>query len=258
MGFCPFPFVTIQALAWLEENIFGNRNALENGFHWESLKMNLPGSATYDPSKPWVYKERNCDGNIAADCLVYVDDLRPTGPSEEKCWRAMRRVGCQINQHVFQDAAKKRHPVAQDGGPWAGTVVHTTNDRVSVMVTDKRWIKTQKIFRRLVDEVVSLRKGSEREDGSPISSQGVDHKALESDRGFLIYVSQTYPSMVPYRKGIHLILDSWREGRREDGWKRSRKEMDLLRRNSDAPGEVEGRFSIARAVPKLYVLHMEH
>jgi hypothetical protein len=90
MGFCPCPFFTIQALAWLEEKIFGNRNDLENVFHWEALKMNLPGSATYNPSKPWVYKERKCDGKIAADCLVYVDDLRSTGRSEEECWRATR------------------------------------------------------------------------------------------------------------------------------------------------------------------------
>jgi hypothetical protein len=43
--------------------------------------MNLPGSATYNLSKPWVYKERDCDGKIAVYCLVYVDDLIPTGPS---------------------------------------------------------------------------------------------------------------------------------------------------------------------------------
>jgi hypothetical protein len=34
-----------------------------------------------------------------------------------------------------------------------------------MMVTEKRWIKTRKIIRRLVDEVVSLRKGGELEDG---------------------------------------------------------------------------------------------
>jgi hypothetical protein len=86
LGFRPCPFVTIQALAWLEEKIFGNRNDLGNVLHCKSLKMNLPGSAMYDTSKPRVYKEREYYGNIAADCLVYVDDLRPTGPSEEECW----------------------------------------------------------------------------------------------------------------------------------------------------------------------------
>jgi hypothetical protein len=60
--------------------------------------------------------------------------------------------------------------------------------------------------------------------------------------------------MVPYLKGIHLTLHSWREGRREYGWKRSRKEMELLRRNSDATDEVEGRDegdpSFVKAVPQ--------
>jgi hypothetical protein len=95
-----------------------------------------------------------------------VDDLRPTGPSEEECWRATRWVGCQLNYHGLQHAASKRRPVTQDSGPWAGTVVHTTNDRLSVMVTEKHWIKTQTIIRRLVDLMISLRKGHEQEDGS--------------------------------------------------------------------------------------------
>jgi hypothetical protein len=45
--------------------------------------------------------------------------------------------------------------------------------------------------------------------------------------------------MIPYLKGIHLTLDNWREGRCNDGWKMSRKEMDLLRHNSDDPDESE-------------------
>jgi hypothetical protein len=45
--------------------------------------MNLPGTVTYDRSKQWVYKERECDGKIAVEFLVYMDDLRPTGTSKE-------------------------------------------------------------------------------------------------------------------------------------------------------------------------------
>jgi hypothetical protein len=71
MGFFPCHFVTIQPLAWLEEKIFGDRKDLDNVFHLESLKRNLLGTVTYDPDKPWVYKERACDGKITADCLVY-------------------------------------------------------------------------------------------------------------------------------------------------------------------------------------------
>jgi hypothetical protein len=65
------------------------------------------------------------------------------------------------------------------------------------------------ILQRLVDEMISLRKVREKEDRSPRSRQGVDRKAPESYLGFLIYVSRTYSSMVPYLKGIHLTLDIW-------------------------------------------------
>jgi hypothetical protein len=44
------------------------------------------------------------------------------------------------------------------------------------------------------------------------------HKTAESFRGFLVYVAHTYTAMVPYLKGIHLSLDSWRANRDEDGW----------------------------------------
>jgi hypothetical protein len=47
----------------------------------------------------------------------------------------------------------------------------------------------------------------------------LDLKSLESKQGFLIYVTRTYPSSVPYLKGMHLMLDSWRPNRDTEGWK---------------------------------------
>jgi hypothetical protein len=47
----------------------------------------------------------------------------------------------------------------------------------------------------------------------------INHKKLESARGFLVYVANTFKAMTPYLKGIHLTLDSWREHRDHDGWK---------------------------------------
>jgi hypothetical protein len=54
---------------------------------------------------------------------------------------------------------------------------------------------------------------------------------MESDRGFLNYVTQAYPSLVPYLKGIHLTIDGWRPDRNYQGWKRRRQEIETLRRN---------------------------
>jgi hypothetical protein len=41
---------------------------------------------------------------------------------------------------------------------------------------------------------------------------------LEWIRGFLVYVTRTYTTLVPYLKGVHLTLDSWRANRGDDGW----------------------------------------
>ncbi len=60
------------------------------------------------------------------------------------------------------------------------------------------------------------------------SSEGtLEFKPLERKRGFLIYVTRTFPSMVPYLKGIHQTLDTWRPNRREDGWKMTPREIQL-------------------------------
>ncbi len=36
-----------------------------------------------------------------------------------------------------------------------------------------------------------------------IQGTPLDFTTLESYRGYLIYISRTYPAMVPYLKGIH-------------------------------------------------------
>jgi hypothetical protein len=57
--------------------------------------------------------------------------------------------------------------------------------------------------------------------GSQAGRAGVWHPRapLESARGFLIYVSRTYTSMIPYLKGLHLTIDSWRSNWDDDGWR---------------------------------------
>ena len=46
----------------------------------------------------------------------------------------------------------------------------------------------------------------------------IPFKTLERIVGFLVYVAQTYTSMVPYLKGIYLILNSWRHGQDAKEW----------------------------------------
>lgn len=45
------------------------------------------------------------------------------------------------------------------------------------------------------------------------------HKELLSDRGFLVYVTRAYPSLIPNIKGFHLTVEMWKGNRDEEGWK---------------------------------------
>ena len=66
------------------------------------------------------------------------------------------------------------------------------------------------------------------------------HKTLESYRGFLVYLSWTYPSLVPHLKGIHLTLDSWRPHRDQDGWRLTPANQDqaMLNEHLQVPTDV--------------------
>jgi hypothetical protein len=51
------------------------------------------------------------------------------------------------------------------------------------------------------------------------NSHKLSHKDLLVDRGFLVYVTRTYPAMVPYLKGFHLTIKIWQGGQDAKGWK---------------------------------------
>jgi hypothetical protein len=89
------------------------------------------------------------------------------------------------------------------------------------------------MVRDIWQEFCDLRKEVPSEVLGEDTAGGLNHKQLERSRGFLVYLAQSYPSLVPYLKGIHLTLDSWRLGRNDDGWKRSQADMEQLRRHGD-------------------------
>ena len=209
MGVMQSPYQAAQGMIWWEESVRGNRLDPANPLRWERIVLNLPGSLQYNPSKPWVYKAR-VDGTMASDFRGYVDDLRATGPTEEDCWQVTRVIGSKSTYSGIQDASRKRRKVSQTPGAWAGAVVRTDDERVAVTISQERWDKTKGIL-AWIDAALKA------------DWRRIPFKPLESHRGFLVYVTRTYPATVPYLKGIHLTLDSWREGRDEDGWAVMRK-----------------------------------
>jgi hypothetical protein len=131
-------------------------------------------------------------------------------------WKASSQVAKTCAWLGLQDAARKRREPSKEPGAWAGTVMlWATEVDVKKMVTQERWDKTKA-------KLDWIWRSSEGERGGDIASECpkgyIPHKKLEFIRGFLVYVARTYPTMVPYLKGIHLTLDSWRVNRGLDGW----------------------------------------
>ena len=214
MGAKSSPYQSCQGLCIADEVIRGNPQdpddegtdkANKNPFRWDSIELNLPGSENYDPSMPWVYKRRS-DGQIASDFVSFVDDFRPTGPSEYECWIAASRIAKKLNWLGIQDAPRKRRNSTQEPGAWAGCIVLTGKDGSRVTILNKKWIKAL----GMLDELLHMIEDD---------SESLNRKRLEQIRGFLVHICQAYPSLRPYLIGLHLTIDIWRGNRNDDGWR---------------------------------------
>ena len=102
----------------------------------------------------------------------------------------------------LQDAGRKRTESSQSPNEWASSMVETVDGKVLLLVSQKKWDRGKFIIKRIQDELRL--------------TYCLDFKQLERDRGLLVYLSRTYKKMCLYLKGIHQILDSWREGRDKD------------------------------------------
>jgi hypothetical protein len=112
----------------------------------------------------------------------------------------------------IQDASRKRGDSSQTPGAWSGSVVQTDGEGVYVLAAEEKWIKAKGLLNELKVMI-------EENNGE------MSRKRLEQIRGFLIYVTQTYPGMVPYLIGIHMTIDGWRDNRQKSGWRLPRSFM---------------------------------
>ena len=205
MGFRSSPFNACKMFAITLDIIRGNRHDESNPFKWNRIQCNFPGSPDYDPSVPWCLKFFN--DTPAGDLEVYVDDVRPFGPDEHSCHQVRQRAAQIIQYLGQQDATRKYRPPSQRPGPWCGAFIATHDNDLWVYVSQEKWNKAQTIINNMLHEYHATKLHS------------LHFKTLEKSRGFLVYLSRTYPSITPYLKGIHLTLDSWRHNRDQDGWK---------------------------------------
>ena len=196
--------------------------------------LNLPGTVEYKPSLPWVMQLR-ADNSEASNLTSFVDDQRVTGEGSTRVREAGHAISTRESYMGLQDALRKlRHP---DGskrpGAWAGVNVLIEEDgAVAVTVSQEKWDRLKAICDYWLAELKAGR-------------VDLDFKKLQSDRGFLVYVTQAFPGMKPYLKGFHLSLESWREGRNSEGWKASPGEMKV---DEDVESEAEEEYSDMEAV----------
>jgi hypothetical protein len=151
---------------------------------------------------------------LAGDVITFVDDS--TGYDSQSAWQVARQVASRFQYLGIQDAARKRRPSNQNPGAWAGCVFKISPNKIGKTVTQEKWEKAKAIAEAIAEKVLS-------EGLLP----DLCHKELERQRGFLVHLSMTFSSLVPFLKGIHLMLDSWQSGRKDDGWKMTPKEWRL-------------------------------
>ena len=237
MGLKNSPYGCVKGILIAFEMVRGDFRDESHPYHYSKIELNLPGSENYDPSKPWVCKIRN-DGQLANDTVVYVDDLRSMGGSEEECWRVVHTTGCMLSYLGLQVAFRKTRPPSQtQAGAWAGTVFGSGEEGVSMSVTQEKWDKGKAHLEKLQ---------------SGVANGLFNFKELESIRGFFIHLCRTYDTLTPFVKGMHLTLDSWRPGRNAEGWKVKSVDEVVL----DAAGEgihplPEGHPRSVTPVPRL-------
>lgn len=239
MGLSPAPYGSCQAGARARVIARGDRENTHNVFRWDKVVLNLPGSESYDPSRPWVYKARD-DGTVAVDLTQFVDDLRLAAATLIEAWLGSTHLGKIASYLGYQDTPRKRRPPSQTPGDYIGCRTDSVHhDCVSKGVSPERW---SKVFRHL--ETIESWLGTD--------PTRIPYKDLESIRGYLVYICVTYRAANPYLRGIHLTLDSWRPDRDEEGWRRTSVPESLLLEKGglDFQGESDHPAFVG-AVPRL-------
>ena len=134
-----------RSLQWqvrLKLEVYGDRRALSNPYHWDHVALNLPRSCGYRADLLWVMKIR-ADGFLAAEIFVYDDDGRVVAHSPDLAWRAARAYAAHCAKLGVQDASRKQMLPSRTPGPWAGMATHTNRDQVCGMVSQEKWETTK-------------------------------------------------------------------------------------------------------------------
>jgi hypothetical protein len=225
MGCKSSPYNSVRYLYLADEFCRGYRKSLKNPMRWDHVRLNLPGSNTFDPRLPRVFKWCALFSKIAGDICQFIDDERGSGHSRENAWQVHRQYISKQQYLGIQDAPRKTRPPSQDRcGAWAGTVIKVTPDRITRSVSHAKWKKGRETIQWFRDH--------------QDAGKGFPFKAFLSKKGFLVHLCMTYKFLTPFMKGFHLLTDSWRNNRATDGWKVQSREWESYLQGALESGEL--------------------
>jgi hypothetical protein len=115
------PYATIQLTHLAFEVANGCWHDPMNALAWESISLNLPGSASFTPTLPWVSQLRK-DGSMAGATPAFVGDLRLVRSSEDHCFQVAHQTASRLGYLGIQNASRKTRPPSQTPGAWAGVI----------------------------------------------------------------------------------------------------------------------------------------
>jgi hypothetical protein len=217
-GWQSSPYLALRMLARAIELAKGAPNETGSAFAWHAVKLNLPGSADYDPGIPRVVKLRE-DGTPATELVVFFDDGRVIGATERHAGEGIRQLTSRLQRLGNQDAARKRRPTSQRPGAWAGGIAYTDQGITRKMLSQTKWDRAKE-FLGWIHSSIS-------------GGDAIGRQRFRSGKGFLVHVSQTYDFITPYLKGFHLSEDRWRSGRNAEGW------MEVASEAAELDDEIE-------------------
>ena len=179
MGAQPSPYNACHLIARALEFAVGRPSKIKSAFHFVVFRLNLPGMGDFETSLPWVMKI-DPEGDIATEVIVFFDDGRCIGATAIKCKAGLRQVTSQLQYLGIQDASRKRRAPSMRAGAWARGVCYTDHDTPRIFISQKRWDKLMGHLEWLEDRAIEGQ---------------LPRQQFLSIRGYLVYVSMTYPTI---------------------------------------------------------------
>ena len=222
MGLKHSSYNCCRAMSIGTEVIVGDNLQKGNSLAFHRVILNLPGMKEYDPRKSWLCPWNDELHAEAGSKSTYVDGIHPTGKYRDHCNDVAHRTESLSNHLGIQDTPRKRREASQTPRLWSGCLIMTDNKNIYVSTSKEKWNKGRKIIQgwwKILEDW-----SSEQKEGEP----WFNFEEMQSSRGFLIHLGQTYPWIMPCLKGVHLTLDSWRGKRDNDGWKILEAELEEI------------------------------